>query len=557
MKRSTVLRVFAVLIVFITGTVFTQTINQKLITGIPQANGPIDAYSLKYSPQTGGWVYAYYDTVATKYTIISPKGNSSKQYNYTMTYNALFDGDGNSYVIASENITDTVYRYSILKNNEAIAEYDMIPDGWVIKDNIIYYAAQDAGKYYLISYDTKTGSSQKSKAYDEIRLAYTPDGYSEGEPIGYIGFTSAGKIYYIARSGEETFLVIGDQEEKHYSDISWYDLKFNSMDEPCYFAKSKGKMYEERGNTFLVKGNTEYKTFDWIYGPIVFDNSGNPLYTGQDSIGEYRNRATLMKGNEAIASVNGSIYNYMYTPEGKLTYILSEETTSSKGESVYKSTLVVGDKKSDSKYNSVNNPVFGKGGSMMFVVSDANNKYFVVKNNEVISGKYDYISEAKFMPNGKVAYVGVKYGNYDKKIADKTYVILGDEEFGPYNTINTSDWKTNEIILTDSRGNYAYVAGELTDMSNYTFRYMAISNKGDSKKFDNMSDLKLINGKLYYFAGNMKGKDTYIYDYTLYSDNKKLGDTYSAYTDVNVNPQGVMTFVASKGNDMYYVEVNP
>lgn len=557
MKRSTILMVFAVLMLSIlNGIVYNQTINQKLITGIPLANGPVDAYSLKYNPQTGGWVYASYDTTATKYTIITPKG-TSKQFNYAMTYNALFDADGNSYMYASENINDTVYKYSLLKNNEVISTYDMILDGWVIKDNVIYYAAQEAGKYYLVSYDTKAGTTQKSKAYDEIRLAYIPEGgYSEGEPVGYVGFTSAGKIYYIASSNNETFLVIGDQEQKHYTDISWYDMKFNSQDEPCYIAKSKGKFYEERGNTFLVKGTTEYKAFDWVYGPIIFDNTGTPLYSGQDSAGEYKYRSTLMQGNDAIASVTGSIYNYMYTADGKLSYILSEETVSPKGEPVYTSTLVI-DGKKGTTYSSINNPVFGKSGKVLFVASDKNNKYFVVNNNEVVSGKYDYISEAKYMPNGKVAYVGVKYGNYEKKIADKSYVFIDDEEYGPYNAINTADWKTNEIILTDGKGNYAYMAGEVTDMSAYTFRYMAISNKGESKKFDNMSDLKFINGKLMYFAGNMKGKDTYLYDYTLYVDNKKLGDTYTAYTDVNVTPQGLMTFIASKGNDMYFVEVKP
>lgn len=557
MKRSTLLSFFAVFVlIFSTGIVFSQTVSQKLITVIPPANGSTDAYSLKYDAKTGSWVYASYDTITTKYTIISPKG-TSKQFNYAMTYNALFDADGNSYMYASENITDTVYKYSVLKNNEVIAEYEMVLDGWVIKDNIIYYAAKDAGKYYVITYDTRTGTSQKSKTYDEVRFAYIPEGgYSEGEPVGYAGFTASGKLYYIATQGDETFLVIGDQEQKHYSDISWYDMKFNAQDEPCYVAKSQGKFYYERGNTFLVKGTTEYKSFDWVYGPIVFDNSGNPLYTGQDSAGEYRYRSNLMKGNDVIASVTGSIYNYSYTADGKLTYILSEEKPAPNGESTYSSSLVIDGKKGAS-YTSVNNPLFGKNGNVLFVASDKNNKYFVVHNNEVISGKYDYISEAKFMPNGKVAYIGVKYGNYEKKIADKSYVVVDDEEFGPYNLINTADWKTNEIILSDNKGNFAFMAGDIIDMAAYTYKYMAVTNKGEGKKFDNMSDMRYVNNKLFYFAGNTKEKDSYIYDYSLYADNKKLGDTYSAYTDLNVSASGIMTFIGSKGNDMYYVEVKP
>lgn len=554
MKRSSVLLIIAAFCFTFSAGIISQTINQKLITGIPATFGNVDAYSLKYDAATGGWVYTAYDTTTTKYTILTPKGNS-KPFNYAMTYNAVFDTDGNSYIIGSENITDTVYRYSVLKNNEVIAEYDFITDGWVMKDNVLYYAAQDAGKHYMISYDTKTGQTGKGKAYDDIRLAYTPEGYSEGEPVGYIGFTKAGSIYYIATLANETFLVIGDKEQKHYSDITWYDLKFSQKDEPCYIAKSKGKFYEQRGNTFVVKGTEEYKVFDWIYGPLDFDNSGNPLYVGQDSTGDYKYRSTLMRGGDAIHTVEGSIYNFSFNPQGKLYYITSAEKTGKDGSATWHSTLVV-DGKSSKEYTSISNPVFGTGGVVLFVASDKSNKYFVVYNNKVISEKYDYISEAKFLPNGKIAYVAVIYGNYDKKIADKSYVFIDDEEFGPYNSVSTADWKSNSVILTDDKGNYAYMAGEITDMQNYTYLYKVYTNKAESKDFDNIIDLKYVNGKLVYFAGNMKDKGSYIYNYSLYVDNKKLGDTYSAYTDAIVK-DGVITFIASKGNEIYYVEARP
>lgn len=554
MKRSSVLLIIAVLCFTFSAEIFSQTINQKLITGIPSTFGQVEAYSLKYDAASGGWVYAAYDTTTTKYTILTPKGNS-KPFNYAMTYNAVFDTDGNSYIIGSENITDTVYRYSVLKNNEVIAEYDFITDGWVMKDNVLYYAAQDAGKHYMISYDTKTGQTGKGKAYDDIRLAYTPEGYSEGEPVGYIGFTKAGSIYYIATLANETFLVIGDKEQKHYSDITWYDLKFNQQDEPCYIAKSQGKFYEQRGNTFVVKGTEEYKVFDWIYGPLDFDKSGNPLYVGQDSTGDYKYRSTLMRGGDEIHTVEGSIYNFSYNPQGKLYYISTSEKTDKNGAAAWHSTLVV-DGKSSKEYTSISNPVFGAGGVVLFVASDKSNKYFVVYNNKVISEKYDYISEAKFLPNGKIAYVAVIYGNYDKKIADKSYVFIDDEEFGPYNSVSTADWKSNSVILTDDKGNYAYMAGEITDMQNYTYLYKVYTNKAESKDFDNIIDLKYVNGKLVYFAGNMKDKGSYIYNYSLFVDNKKLGDTYNAYTDAVVK-DGVITFIASKGNEIYYVEVKP
>ena len=66
----------------------------------------------------------------------------------------------------------------------------------------------------------------------------------------------------------------------------------------------------------------------------------------------------------------------------------------------------------------------------------------------------------------------------------------------------------------------------------------------------------LLNGKVYYFAGNSIKKDAYLYDYALYVNDKKVSDNYSAYTDVNVK-NGVLTFIASKGSDIYSVEVKP
>ncbi|MCC6865200.1 MAG: hypothetical protein IT280_03480 [Ignavibacteria bacterium] len=555
MKINSFLKILHYLpaVLLLMGTLGAQTINQKLITGIPHYNGTVDAYSMKYDAASGGWIYSAYDTVSAKFRVITPKGTSG-EFNYISNYNALFDSEGNSYVVGSNNITDTSYNYSILKNNEVIGVYDNVADGWVMKDDILYFAAGEQNKSCLIAYDTKTGNMKKGKLYDEVRLAKTEETYTEGEPMGYVGFTSSGLPYYIAVLNDEVFLVIGDEEQKHYSDITWYDLKFSQNDVPVYIAKSQGKFYYIRGNTFTVKGNEEYKSFDWVYGPIKFDNQGTPLYTGQDSLGENKYRSTLMLGNAAITTVDGYIYNYMFTPSGKIAYIVSKETADKDGESGWEYYLVV-DGKKDKVYSSVNNPVFNNGG-VMYTASDKNNKYFVVRNDKVISEKFDYISDTKILPSGGVSYVASKYGNYDKHIPDKYYVYINDEEFGPYNIINTADWKTSEQVMINGN-NYAFMAGELTDPVNYTYRYTIVSNSGKSKEFDNVGDLKYVNGKLVYFAGNMKGKGTYLYDYGLYVNNKKLGETYSAYSDVNVNNEGTITFTASNNNEIYYVTAKP
>jgi hypothetical protein len=554
MKKSSFL-LFILTFSFFINSVFTQIINEKLVTALPQLNGYVDAYSLKYDHKTGGWIYGAYDTTSRTYTLVSSKG-SSIPFNYVMQYYSLFDDEGNAYTLASSNVTDTTSSYSIVKNNEVIATYDNIQEGWVMKNGLIYYAASEAGKSNLFIYDTKAGTFSKGKSYDEVRLVYNPLDYSEGEPVGYVGFTSAGSPYYVARDENMSFLVIGTDEQKKYADISWYDMKTDPSGNLCYIAKSSGSFYVDRGNTFIVQGDKEYRSFDWVYGPIEFSPSGEPVYAGQDSIGEYKYKTTLMIGSDPVKTIEGSIYNYIYSPSGKFAYITSTDYQDKNGDYIYSSNLVY-DGKESKTYSSINFIKFTSSDKPVFVASDKKYKSFIIMEGKQASEKYDYISDFAFLPKGKLAYVGTAYGNYEKKVPDKSYVYIGDEKFGPYNIVSTADWKTGSQLLTDAKGNYAFIAGQNIDYDNYIYKYWVVSSKFETKKFDNVLDLKLVNGKFLYLAGMLVQKDLYIYDYNLYIDNKQVGDTYSAYSDLTVDDSGVVTFLASKGSNMYWVEVKP
>jgi WD40 repeat protein len=556
MKISSFLMFFAVFSWLTAGQdLHTQTINRKLIAAIPSANSYNDAYSIKYDRKTGAWIYANYDTTSRKYTLITKNGNS-QEFSFAMQYNSLFDAEGNVYTVANSNVSDTVFRYYFVKNNEIAAEYDYIAEGWAVNDGKIYYAAKSEGKVQLIVYDTRTGEFTKGKAYDEIRLASIPVSYSEGEPVGYVGFTKTGKPFYIAAEGDDVFLVIGADEQKHYSDISWYEVEFDASDTPCYIAKSFGKFETSHGGVMMVQGTNEYRKFDYIYGPIEFDKSNKLIYVGQDSIGAFKYRSTLMSANTAIKTTDGSIYSYLFSPSGKLAYVLAPDSTDKKGEAVYINRLVYDGKESKS-YSSVTNIKFSPGGAHTYIASDKKNKYFIVQDNEVISEKFDYISDYRYLADNVFSYVGTKYGNYDKKETDKYYVFVGEEKFGPYDLVSTAEWKTYAMVQGDRSGDYAFIAGNNTVKDGYNYKYSVYTNKWTSGKFDNISDLRIINNKICYFAGNQLTKEEYIYTYRLFVDNKQLGDEYSAFTDINVSESGVMTFIASKGNEMYFVEVKP
>lgn len=534
--------------------IFTQTPTEKLITTIPQINGYVDAYSLKYDSKSGAWAYNAYDTVTQKYSLITPQGTSA-QYYFIMQYNSIFDDLGNVYTAASSQLNDTAYAYYILKNSEVISPaYDFLAEGWAEKDGIIYYSAGEGGKAYFNQLDTRTGTVTKSRPYDEIRLLYVPVDYAEGEPVGYVGFTKSGMPYYAAGENNEVFLVIGSQEQKHYSDISSYGMKLDDNDVPAYIAKDIGKLYEERGNTFVVYGTREYKKYDWIYGPILFDNTGSALYVGLDSVGEYKYRSTMMQGDTPLKSVDGNIYTYQVSPSGKLSYISTIDEVNSSGENASYSVITY-DGKDSKKLYSVGEIKFNQSGTLIYSASDNKGKSVVIKGSGIITEKFDYIASFGYLPNGKFAYAGTNYGDYEKKISDKNYVFVDDEMFGPYDVVNTIDWTTNQMIVGDAAGNYAYVAGRNADRENYYFRYKVYTNKWESKEYDNVFDLKMHNGKVIYFAGNQITRGIYIYNMHLFINNKRVGEAYSSVTDIKISGAGVLTFMGSKGDGVYLVEV--
>jgi hypothetical protein len=553
---TVILFIGAVIRVISSGSALSQTPNEKLLASIPPSNSYTDAYSFKYNPVTGAWVYSSYDTTSRMYTLVTSKG-TSKPYNFAMQYNALFDYDGNVYTIASETVNDTLYNYYIIKNTEAVTPaYTFISEGWAEKNGVIYFSAQEGGKYYFVSYDMKSGTLTKSRPYDEVRLVYVPVMYSEGEPMGYVGFTKDNKPYYVAVADNEAFLVIGGVEQKHYSDISYYEVKMDANDVPVYIAKDNGKLYETRGNTFVVHGSNEYKKFDWVYGPIIFDKSNNPVYVGQDSTGEYLYRSTIMSGPNALKTYDGSIYTYSIMPNGKLAYVASLNATDPKDLNSGFSMVVV-DGKEGKKYNSVGTLKFSPSSEPIYTATDKKGKTTLIVGTETVSEKYDYIPDFGYLADGTLYYIGTNYGNYEKKQSDKNYVMVHDEISGPYDFTYTSDWATNTIVLSDKKGNYAYVAGKNIDYTNYIYKYNVITNNWTSDDFDIINDARIINGKVTFFSGTQKNKGEYIYTYRLHVNNKPVGNTYNSITEVKTDGSGKLSFIASRDNNMYLVEVNP
>jgi len=529
-------------------SVFSQQVTEKPVFNINTRNN-IDAYSVKYDKATGSYIYTDYDTTTRKNTILTSNG-SAGPYDFTAAYDALFDALGNVYTYTYNNITDTTYNYFLLKNNQVLGSYNMINYGWSLKNGIIYYSASENGHASLMQYNTSDGTIKKGKEYDTITFVNYPEPASEGEPTGTIGFTNDSKVYYMASLNNEKFMVIGEEEQKHYADIDYYNVKMDPAGNLTYIAKDQGKFYDTKGNTFVVQGNKEYKKYDYVYGPVIFDKSNNAVYYASDSIsGKFI--CKVASGNNELKSFEGSVYSLQMTPGGKLAYIMSYPT---KSDQAYKSAIVV-DGKQYKSFENMGIVTFSKNDIPMYSAGSTN-KSFLFNGDEPISEQYQSILDGRMLPNGKLEYVGVNYGNYDKKQADKYYLYIGDDKFGPFNTINMIDYQNSSYVLSDNTGNYAFVGSMLKDWKSYTLEQTLYTNKGNSPTFDYIDYVKLYNGKPFYIGTTTTDRKNNINRQRIYYDNKPATADYDSIANYNFDDAtGTFSFIGAKGSQLYYVEV--
>ena len=531
--------------------IYSQKLTEKAFFNADKISKNIDPYSLKIDEKSGTYIYQDYDSVTKKNIILSNKGNSGP-YDYPEAYSAIFDSDGNYYIIAYNNTTDTTFAYFILKNGKEIASYDLIVESWNANNNIIYYICKENNKTCLAMLDMTTDKVSKGKSYDDIIPCSYPANVEGDEPSGNIGITNDGKPYYVAKSNDEAFLVIGTEEQKHYSDIDAYSLKTDAQGNFVYPAKSNGKFYDA-GSTFIVKGNKEYKKFDYIYAPIYFDiASGDPVYIGADSTSESVYTQRLMIGDkEASKTYTGGIWNVDYTLSGKLYYVASN--TDSKGNST---SFLVFDGKESKQYQSIGIIKILPGDKLLYTANVNDDKQVIVNDKKETEMENGWtVLDFSVAWNGNLVYVAGKYGNYEKKTKDKFYVYIGDDEFGPYDGVLSVDYTNNSYVLTDKANNYVYLTNKIKDAKNYVYKYILYWNDNNSEEFDNIENVSLINGKPLYTASNYSAKNATT-KYKLYYGDKSISSEYENITDYKYNDATkLVTFTGLRGKEFYKVEI--
>lgn len=537
-------------------SLFSQNINEKLIAALNEPASAIDAAYFKYENRTGSWICAAYDTASRKrYTIT--KFGKSEEYDFIDVFRAIFDTDGNVYTIASKERGDRIYDYYILKNDKAVSpSYTLIENSWAEKNGLIYFHAEENNKHYLMTYNIKSGSINKGKAYDAIIPVYNPktNGAKSTKTFSYdvmpdyeIGFTQKGIPYYAAIKRNKTFLVIGEKEQKHYSDIDYWRFLMNENDEPIYAAKNYGKIYSEKGGTFIVKGSNEYKKFDWIMGDIILDKKGEPVYVGQDSVSRYLNRSTIMQGAYEIKTYEGFIDEFAIAPNGSIAYVVSGSADYMNSSSI---DFAVNNGREGKKYTGISKIKFTSSSQLLYSATDEGFRTMLISGGKILSGKYDYVPDFGSIKDGSMYYVG---NTFDENEKDNYYVFAGGKLNGPYDYI-LKDEETGEMLYSDEYGNYAFITDYSTGHSYFNNVYI---NGAKSEVFNEITGLSFVNGKCVYLAGreNIEYPYYFIDEYRLYSDNKPISDVYRSVSIINTGKSGVYTFIAVKDSGVYYVEV--
>lgn len=540
-----------VFLLFCSHVLLSQSVSEKFIVSYSSPLN-VDGSSFSYDQNSGNYIYTSYDSTNKKYTAYTGRGNSSG-YDYILAYNEIYDKNGDCYTTAYNNLTDTTYKYFLLKNGQVIATFDFINESWLQKDGIIYFVCKDNNDTYLTKYSTENGNISKGKAYEDITLVYlnqkTP--YSEGEPVGELGFTSDNKPYYLASQDDEKFIVVGDSELKHYSDIDMYSVVLDKNNVFTYFAKDSGKYYEPHGKSFLVQGDKEYNKYDYLYAPILFDESNNPIYISGDSVGNYYPQR-VMVGNTEGKSYKGGISDLKFTPSGKITFIGLRERKDSPGN--YDAVVVI-DGKEGKAYNDINNFTFTKNGEPLYSATDEDGSY-IITGNKQIEIDYPTVLNMNFMPDGRLTYVAAVYGDEKMKTKDLYYAVIGNNTYGPYDGLVPVNYDNGPYILLDDAGNYAYVVNRLLDPKNYTYESVLYTNSGKSKAFDFIQNLYLYQGKALYFGGKLVDKINYRYKYTMFYGNAQIGSDYDSYSNFKIDDStGIASFLGLRANAFYAVEI--
>jgi hypothetical protein len=541
-------KLFVLLFVLFLGTAIqAQDIKEKkLFDGLQTPSYSL--WDFRYDVKTGTYVYSPYDTVLLKTKIISNKGNSDSFTNIS-SYDALFDKNGNYYVIASNAINDTTYTFFFVKNGKVLKQYNNITYPLTIGNDGVYFLANEVGNDFRVKYNFNSDNFEYGNKYDTIYLSNMNTQSGEGEPNYSFGMTKNGEDYYIACKDGKQMLVVGNTEMKAYDEIASRFTQEDSLGNIYYIGKN---IVGGKNQYCLVKGDKEFKTFPYVSPPLVFDKDNNPIYCASDEEVEYPSSQYIVKGNDVISrTFSKGIYETAFSPSGKIAYVGADTLP----DGTYTNTLYI-DRNEYAKSSSISGIMFNNNEIPYYSSMDKDNNSYLVEGTKTISDKYSYIYDVKFLNNNKISYMGTIYGDYEKNIPNKTYYVFGNKKYGPYPEVANYEGQARNN-MTNDKGDYAYVATKSIPLKGEEYpltKYYVVCNDWKSEQCDFISDLSSYKNDFYYLSSTADDKGNS--EYVLYKNDEKLVKGYDVITNINIDKsKGVLTFLGQKKNKAYLVEI--
>lgn len=531
-----------------------QTLSEKLLYNVDLSDNSKYFYSIRYDDRTGSFFYTYFDYSKHLYTIISDKGNSG-DYDFIQESDAVFDSLGNYYVVTTSTSENT--KEYLLKNGKELFVYDNIESRITEKNGKVYAVCEGKEKSFIVTYDISTGKLIKGKEYDKIILCSSENKKSE---LPEFGFTKDNKVYYVAKSNNETFLVIGDEEQKHYFDINGYTVRQDKSGKFAFIA-SEINFLSILPKLFVVHGHKRYESFDVVYD-LQFDSKDNVIYTAGDLTNIHHFPCRIMRGDESISKIyDGGIGDLSLTPDDKIYFSAftrkKEFEENDKNPEAYNGFAVFDGKEHKLYQEVMNLNVLQENNELLYSYKQNKNSYGLVwGNKEILLEEKNKIISAELMEDNNIAYVSASLEDDGRQLIENRYYLNiaskksgpFDAKFGPYDKIEKPNYG-DSYILSDKFGNYIYLTLKTERGCHYTLH----TKNGKSEMFDNISYIYLYNGKAFYTA-RIDDRKTDKSKYRIYYDHKQITPEYDKINDYKFNEKtGTARFLVFKDNGIYKV----
>jgi|GEM_PF-5066184 len=394
----------------------------------------------------------------------------------------LVSADG-SVVVFKVRIGDDWY---VMNGAQRIGPYSKIEEPVFLKDsNTAVFIANQNEKVFVVVGNTKYTIRDGTESDRDFALIL--DKFKELSPVVMLGGITnigemlvEGKAFVYAKFHEgKTTILYGNQELGPF-DFARSFIEGPKGDEVAFTALVDGK-------TFVVSGQNRYGPYDAVTGlrltpkkdklAYVADIGGSFFaFLGSERIGPFDEIALepldfQPGGMEARTGL-------LFTPDGASVVFRAR-----KGNAWY----ISGNGVQYGPYDRVDSGMaFSPDGSSLVYGAMTENRWYAVHDGKA-EGPYDRIGfdESGYDPDRSYSHLSAfrfdsdgKTLLYPVKKANKTYLVAGSKEFGPYDFIT-------ELSLSDEGGRFAAVLG--IDGSTYVLNTGKLEGQSDSIDTPNFS----------------------------------------------------------------------